>query len=372
MKTRGWVTWLVGVTLWAGVAGAAEDPGELEIRATVVLSAPARERLAEIVANDAEAGAWLRAKREALRAAERARARPLAVIVYEGRLNTDPERIATVRHLHDMDRVAAWFEVWQASADSELARRCREYVAAWAAVYEPTSNDVNEYKLMPLLVAYEGLRDGFAEADRANIDDWVRRLAERHREAARNTAAATGNRYAKRLGIVATAALILGERSWLDEVVAAGQGLIAGALLADGRSHDLIERDTLTYHTTTLRPLLDIAWLAREREPGLYDWAAPGGGSLRKSVDYVRPYATREKERAEWVNSRAEIDRERAAAGIPHYQPGIKYDPRQAVRLLEEAEVFDRSWGAVVGELAGRPGARFPTWRLVLNAAQRE
>jgi hypothetical protein len=350
----------------------ASDPGELTIRDVVSLSPAERARLARLVEESAEAKALLAAKREEVAEFAGSEPQPLKVMVYEGRLNTDPMRIDTVRHLRDMDRAAALFQLWQATGDENAAIRCRAYIQRWATTYVPTGNDVNENKLMPLLVAYEALRPGFDAQAREQIDAWVRRLASLHRPEVRDHRRATGNRYAKRVRLVMTAGLILNEPEWIDEATDGLRALVDRALFPDGTSHDLRERDTLTYHTTTLRPLLDLALLARRRGVDLYTWEAPGGGSLKKSVDYVRPYATGEKTRTEWVHSTAEIDRQRAAAGIPHYQPGSVYEPRQAIPLLEEAELFDPTLGKIVAKLRAQPHARFPTWRLVLNAALRE
>ncbi len=353
-------------------AAKADDPGELEIRNVLPLDEAARARLARIVAESEDARRLLDEKKAALPAIADKTPRPLAVLVYEGRLNTDPQRHKTVRHLYDFDHIGAWFEVWQATGDADLARRLREFISAWAAVYKPTGNDVNEYKLMPLFTAYVALRQDFEAEERERIDAWLRDIAERHLAAARRLERATNNRFAKSLRIVATAALALDEDSWRDACIAAVHALVKRGLYPDGSSHDFRTRDTLTYHTTTLRPMMDIALLTRDRGESLYEWVAPNGASIKKSVDFVVPYARREKVHAEWVNTQVDIDRRRAAAGIPHYQPGRPYDPVQAVPLLEEAEFFDPSLGPIVADLVGRPGSRFPTWRLVLNAALRE
>jgi hypothetical protein len=96
------------------------------------------------------------------------------------------------------------------------------------------------------------------------------------------------------------------------------------------------------------------------------------GRDVASDAPPLRAHATGENVHAEWVNTRAEIDRRRAAAGIAHYQPGTPYDPRQAIPLLEEAEFFDPTFTPVAAKLANLPGARFATWRLALNAALRD
>jgi hypothetical protein len=93
--------------------------------------------------------------------------------------------------------------------------------------------------------------------------------------------------------------------------------------------------------------------------------------SLNKSTDYLRPYVTGEKTPQEWINSIAEIDKMRAQAGMAHYQPGIPFDPRQALPLLSEAEMFDPGLKPLVRKLREKPSIEFPVRRLVFNEAIR-
>lgn len=367
-----WHHRLSAVFLITASVALASDPGDLVIRDVLPLNAAERRTLRQLLESSEEARELLKEKQDRLASLPQLPPRPLREMVYEGRLNTDPARIATVEHLQDMDRTAAWLEVWQATNDPALARSLQVMIVAWSGTYLPTGNDVNEGKLVPLLVAYEALRADFPAEERARVDEWVRALASPHFIVIRKHSLATGNRYAKRLRLVALAGLILGESQWKEAAEAGLRALVERALYAGGTSHDLHERDTLTYHTTTLRPLLDIALLARRNDRNLYEWEASSGGSIKRSVDYVRPYASGEKTREEWKNSRVELDRRRAAAGIAHYHAGSLYEPRQALPLLEAAELFDPSLGALVAALSNQHERRFPTWRTVLNAALRQ
>ncbi|MEO0587830.1 MAG: hypothetical protein AAF078_09335, partial [Planctomycetota bacterium] len=91
---------------------------------------------------------------------------PLRVIHYEGLVNTDPRRIATVERLRQMGDVAWLVRHWQASGDPRCVEALTAIVVAWVDTYEIDGNDVNENKLFPMLVAYEALRDGFAPDER--------------------------------------------------------------------------------------------------------------------------------------------------------------------------------------------------------------
>lgn len=296
--------------------------------------------------------------------------RPLEVIHYEGLVNTDPRRVATVEKLREMADVARLIRYWQVSQDPRAAAALRRFIIAWARNYRPTGNDVNENKLYPLLVAYHALRHDFAPGDAATVDAWVQALGELHAAAVRKSTHFT-NRYAKHVRLAAIAGMILGRDEW---VAAAHEGIkrfVSESLYADGSSLDLKRRDTLTYHASALRPVIELAMLAGDAGAALYAWESPRGGSIKRSVNFVAPYATGEKKRKEWANSEVGLDRRRAEAGLEKYQPGRAYDPKDALGLMEEASYFDAKLIGVVRHLTGGEAERFPTWQTLVNEAAR-
>lgn len=357
------LSWVTGDADAAGV-------GEFEIPLAVLLNDDQRDHLATLVASDDEARAIAR---EAIDAAQPALARgpePLAVIHYEGIVHNDPRRVATVASLNQMGDIALLLRAWQVTQDPAIASHLRELITAWTQTYQITGNDVNENKFCPLLMAYASLRDTFTPVERDAVDAWVDQLGTLH---AQRVAASGGvsNRYGKHLRITALCAAVLDRAEWRDTAVAGAKRMIEQGLRPDGTSHDLEERDSLGYHGSAVRSLIEMSLLIPRvgDEPALYDWVAPSGASIRKSVDYVLPYATGEKTREEWRNTKVELDRRRAAAGIAEYQPGRLYDPRQARSLLEAASLYDPSLSPLVAELAGSSAERFPTWMTLMGSA---
>ena len=355
-----------GVLLLAAAGG--DDPGELSIPAVVPLDEAALARLRERVRSDPEARALAEQAAAEARPLLDAVPRPLEAIHYEGLVNTDPRRVAAVERLRDMAHAARLMRHWQASGDPLAAEALRRFVVAWSATYRPTGNDVNENKLYPLLVAHLALRGTLDAAARAKVDAWVEGLGRLHAEAVKTSRHLT-NRYTKHVRLAATSGLILGRAEWIAQAREGVRRFVTESLHADGTSEDLRRRDTLTYHGSALKPVLELALLAGEEGPALYAWTSPAGGSVRRSVEYVVPYALGEKTRREWVDSKVDLDRRRAEAGLEKYRRGRLYEPKDALELMELASAFDPGLLKVVRHLTGSPAARFPTWQTLINAS---
>jgi hypothetical protein len=102
-----------------------------------------------------------------------------------------------------------------------------------------------------------------------------------------------------------------------------------------------------------------------------YDYEAPSGSSVRKSVDFLVPFATGEKIHHEFVNSKVSFDKKRADNKEPGYTIGAGFQPGTAVEVLSLASYFNDSLSKIVHKLLHRDD-RFPDWQLLLNAAEKQ
>ncbi len=349
-------------------AAAPGDPGEFSFRRTVPLATEQTERLRELVKNDEEAAALFKELEAEAKPLIGIEPNPIAKIHYEGLVNTNPKRIKSVKHLRQMEDASILFQYWQASGNEEAAETLRNMVTAWATTYVPTGNDVNENKFYPLYTAYEALRPTFSEEERGQVDAWIRKIGKLHEKEVKNPTFMT-NRFTKSIRMLAMFARILDEPAW-DKMAKDGfKTYVTESLRPDGTSLDLERRDTLTYHTSGLRPIVEIAIYAGDEGRELYEWESPVKSSLKKSVDYVVPFANGTKTRKEWLNTTVDLDRRRGAAGIEAYRPGRLYEPENSLTLFEEASFFDPSFMPLVNKFAGSDAKRFATWTMVVNAA---
>jgi len=292
--------------------------------------------------------------------------RPLEVIYYEGLLETNPNRVDTRKSLEDIDKVVDFIYASYGSKKKTYAQKAKEYVTAWAATYQPTGNTINENKFVPLFWAYYLFQDEFAEKEQQKVEGWMLQIA-RAQMARPHTP--NNNWQAKRQKIIGTVGCITDNDTMKNFAIAGLKKYINTAYFADGTSNDLKQRDAMHYHVSGLKPTLGIFINLSKFDPGfdLFDYTSPEGASIKKSVEYTLPYVTGELTHKEWVNTKVQLDKERAAAGLAEYQPGKLFDPKEAIPTFEWACYYNPDWYTLFGPGTAK-GNYTASWIGLLNS----
>lgn len=277
-------------------------------------------------------------------------ANPSDSIFYEGLVSNHPKRLAAAAYLEDMRFLHAFIWTYLFTGEKKYARRAQSYLLAWAATYRPTGNDVNENKLNPCFLTFEVLKDQLSKKQRARAEQWLRDIASKQKEGWRLGEVA-GNRHSKRLKLILVLGLALEDRELQVFALDKAREVLQKSLFPDGRSHDLERRDAMHYHVSCVDGLLELSLIARIAEIDLYREKTPGGGSIKKSVDYTLPYVRGEKIHPEWTNSQVALDHRRGASGDPYYRPGKPWDPKEAIDMLTLASVYDPALRPLISTL---------------------
>ena len=273
---------------------------------------------------------------------------PIVEIRYEGLLDTHHARIITVKSLKDMDKMVDLIYASYCNESDKWAEKAKEFVLAWAATYIPTGNPINENKLSALFWAYHLFKSRFSEDEQNLVGEWMNKIAQ-----AEMTRKSTPNNNweAKRLKIIGTVGCITHNQQMKEYAANGFRTYIETAYYADGTSNDLRDRDALHYHIGGLTPSVALFVTLTPFDPifDLYYYVAPSGSSIYKSLEYTWPYASGEKQRGEWTNTKVRLDKERAAAGIAKYQPGTLFNPESAIPLFEWACFYHPQWYSLFG-----------------------
>lgn len=323
--------------------------------------------LRQVVAQDAEAADQYGRVRKLANEALNDAPHPIAVVVGEGRLDSDPQMIASTAALKDFPKIQALAWVWLVGQDAKYAEKDKEFILAWARVNRSDGDPINETKFEPLIVAYDIVRSRFAPAERSMVDDWLRERAvtlwndPRHR---------TENWQSHRLKIVGMIATVIQDNDLWKNVENGYKKQIDSSFLPDGAAIDFGLRDAMHYHLYSVLPLLTLACVAHQRNHDWYDYRSPSGASLERAVEFIGPYAAGQQAQIEFLHSKVKFDGKRAAAGQREFIPHA-WNVCEAAPVYVEASCVDpQAGGRAVDLPCGARHERFVSWESVVNFAR--
>ncbi len=299
----------------------------------VVLNPQEQERFKRLIAENPEIASLSDSLKTMADVHLKANPKPIKQIYYEGLLDQNLKRVESVESLLDMNKIADLIYTAYGSSKNKYKEKIKDIVLAWADTYVPSGNTINENKLIPAFWGYFIHRGSFNKNEKQTVESWMLSIAlkELQRENTPNN-----NWQSKRLKIIGTVGCILDNSELKQFAIAGVKDYISTAYYPDGTSNDLKSRDALSYHCSGIEPLLEIFINLRKFDSMFdqYQYTDSLGTSVQKAIEYMVPYLSGEKTRKEWINTTVDLDKERAKAGLEKYQPGILYDPKDAIPML--------------------------------------
>ena len=332
-----------------------------------LLTPEEKSRLIALIKSDDSAKSAFNKLQEEADSALHRDPKPIQTIQTQGQLAGSKAKVATATALKDMDALYALGYVYAVTGEAKYADKTRKIVLAWADINKPTGDPIDETNLESLFVAYDLTRSTFSDPERNAADAYLRKIIAEEWGAPQKTS----NWQSHRLKVIGLAAYALNDQAEIDKAIDGFKQQIALNLEPDGSSFDFHERDALHYHVYDLEPLLALAIAAQKHGLNLYDFTAGNHASVHKSIDFLIPYCTGEKEHAEYVNSKVEFDRKRAANGQKDYKIGHPFEPEEGYMALCLASHFDPTLNQVLSKISSKKNLMQTNWILVLNAASR-
>jgi hypothetical protein len=158
-----------------------------------------------------------------------------------------------------------------------------------------------------------------------------------------NETDAINNFQSHRLKVVSTGGFVLKFKRYLDWSEEEIKNFIGKNLKQDGSCLDFYLRDSLTYVTYTLEPLVDTCLnLIRTGRANYYFYTHPDRkSSIAKSVRWLIPYIKGEKRNVMFIKSIYISDKNKK-------EYGLLWDNKDALNLINLSINFDRSLVDVV------------------------
>ncbi|MCF5232467.1 MULTISPECIES: alginate lyase family protein [unclassified Pseudomonas] len=246
---------------------------------------------------------------------------------------------------------------WRISGDPRYLRQVDDYLAAWADVYQPDFNPIDETNLDMLITAYALTADHLRLETRAASRRLISKLGNgyiAHIEQfhGQKKGTQTNNWQSHRIKLVTLAAAALNDQAMLEHAHQLFKQQVADNILPDGSVTDFQDRDALHYVAYDLEPLVQAA-LAAKAYGG--DWLnlKSNGASLGAALDWLVPYATGQRSHQEFVHTHVQFDKDRATVGEAGYSG--TWDAKSSATLFWLAAQLDKRYLPVATQLAAHP-----------------
>jgi hypothetical protein len=280
-------------------------------------------------------------------------AHPIEKFELAGTLNSHPGHVRSDEAKREFPGIFALAVAARYAAEplrSRSAAAAAAALAAWATVYRPTGNPVDELFFVPLLQAADLMAGAIPAPDQALVTDWVRGFAVSgdafYARLAPGNKVRSNNWMARRLLIRCVAATVAGDdvaRAEMPELLSefVARNYIDGPDgTRDGRTFDFLQRDALNYHIAAVMPLVELTLYAPDL-PGPRVRAAIVSG-----LEFVRPFFLGERQHTEFARTSVSFDVVRRQDGNPVFQlaPWNPARGRVVLRLARAAFPAIRGW----------------------------
>ncbi|PST84986.1 hypothetical protein C7T94_02375 [Pedobacter yulinensis] len=333
----------------------------------VSFSGPELDKLKNRMAADQQAAVLYSKWKRTAEAALASKPQPIEKIRSQGLLMGNPAKTASLNAVADAPKMYALALVYRIEKDEKYLNKATEFLCSWARTNQATGNPVDETKLEEAFLAFDLIRPAVKRKQRDSIARWLNSIAAAELSAAsakEGRSTAKNNWNSHRIKIMVQTTLATGTRQFKAAIDKAIRTQLALNLQADGSTFDFHERDALHYHIYSLEPLLKalIAW-RRAGNTDYFRYSTPGGASLKKSVDFLLPFFTGQKQHIEFANSKVGFDKARAGNGEKGYVPAA-FVPGRAIPVFTLAAYFDAAYTAVLNHAEPRPAA-YLDWELL-------
>ena len=241
---------------------------------------------------------------------------------------------------------------YRLTGEDRYRAQAERFLFAWIDLYVVSFNSIDETELDHLILVYDLLRDRLGESAHTKMRAFLSTMAAGYIARINGQKKIdTGNWQSHRIKLLTLAAFALGDASRIDQARGLFRAHVQRNIDPDGAVWDFVERDALHYVTYDLEPLAIAALAAAAHGEDWYGYEAASGGSLKKALAWLVPYAEGSQSHEEFVNSKVKFDYVRRDAGVAGFAGA--WEPKSATYLYGLASRLDGTYAPLAAVLPG-------------------
>lgn len=257
--------------------------------------------------------------------------------------------------IRDFPRIYTLALAYRLTHDAIYLNKAIDYLKAWAAIYKPSFNPIDESSFGPYIKAYDLLQDDMSSTDQTLVKRLIRQFAEGYITRGKTTMHRdSSNWQSHRVKIATLAAAALGDKNQLNEAEKLFDTQVSYNIRPDGSVEDFYKRDAINYVTYDLQPLVEAAIAAHQSERDWFHYRSQKGSSLTAALNWLIPYAEGKKQHIEFLHSTVPFDEIRRKAGVKGEQIA-PWQPQNSTQLFWLASQLDERYRSLAVSLQPDP-----------------
>ena len=269
---------------------------------------------------------------------------PIQTISTAGRLQGDPIKSETKDAIKDFKIMYALAISYRITGIAKYLTKATDYLVSWATNNQPSGSPIDDTNLDALVEAYDLVKNYLQVNDKITIANWLEKTAIAETKNLKMLPVfETGknNWNSHRLKIVGEIAFAINNKNLQQWTIEKLKDHLAINLLPDGSSIDFALRDAVQYHVYDLEPLVRLSIiLQRATKVDYFHFLSTNNSSIKKSVDWLIPFVTKEKSHEEFVNTTVKFDKSRSNNKEEGHTIGHLFVPTKAIKLLTLCTYF--------------------------------
>jgi hypothetical protein len=273
-----------------------------------------------------------------------------ALIQIEGSLPGHGTRDESVEAVRDFTAARDLALAGRLSGESRFAEAAARLLGAWAAVYSPSLNPIDETEFDALFIAWDLLPENTRKPAKAQMEKLIRAFATGYLRRPPQRSTAVNNWNSHRVKLATMAAFASGDENLVTQAHERFKEQLRNNIDSGGKTFDFTQRDALHYVVYDLEPLLMAALAAQQHGQS---WWNDEDSRLSLALNWLLPYATGEKTHIEFANTTVKWDHVRRDAGLKGFD-GV-FDRKKARLVYVLGARFDRQYGDLATGLRDAP-----------------
>ncbi|WP_288385839.1 alginate lyase family protein [uncultured Acinetobacter sp.] len=234
---------------------------------------------------------------------------------------------------------------WRITKDPIYLNKTKQILLAWAKIYKPSFNPIDETKFSDLFKAYILIKDDLNLDDQNKIKTWISSFSQGYLIELINNSNKENPQFTNwqshRIKLALFSAISIDDKNAINMILNFYREQVYKNISNSGEVYDFTTRDSIGYSVYSLTPLIETLLLINDNYPSWIKKNEDVKNRILLGVSWLKPYILKNKIHKEFNNSKIQFDHIRYDKIINNNTNN--WNPKNSANLIWMSTYFDNN-----------------------------